>query len=284
MNDLSMPFGGVLGASAKPLTRQYDALFRKYGHGIPVPFLRALAKKESSFNPKEVKGSYWGLLQVGWRPSASAKAEGKDDSVVGGYNSREGTHYTREDLLTPSVNIAVATDLIRRIVQSYERNHPNVPNMQEDWSNPEFVRLVVAGWNSGYSEGGGVGKVADYLEANGIPVTHANVFANAEAARATKHLQNPKKEKWQRQVVDLFYDQPDALEPWQRVLALFAPLPFVFPWDVSRSGLGASSRASTGGTLGATGIAKSPGMGALLGGTAALGLTAIVGWIAGRGR
>ena len=65
----------------------------------------------------------------------------------------------------------------------------------------------MAGWNSGYSEAGGVGRVADFLESRGVPVTHANVFKYSGAAGATKHLRNPTKERWQRTVVDLFYKE-----------------------------------------------------------------------------
>lgn len=177
------------------LTRQFDPLFRRHGAGLPVNFLRALAKKESGLNPTLTGGSYWGILQVGY------------NNVLPGFNARKGTSYTKNDLLDPDKNIRVATDLLGRIVASYKRNHSNVANMQPNWSNPEFVKLLLAGWNSGYSEAGGVGRVASYLEKRGIPVTHDNVFKHARAAGATKHLSNTSKQRWQAQVADLFYQE-----------------------------------------------------------------------------
>ncbi len=82
--------------------------------------------------------------------------------------------------------------------------------MQTDFGNPEFVKLLLAGHNSGYSEAGGVGRVASYLEQRGIPVTHDNVFKYASAAGATVHLQNTAKQRWQREVAALYFAQPDA--------------------------------------------------------------------------
>jgi hypothetical protein len=164
-----------------------------------VPLLRALAKKESDMNPQSADGSYWGILQVGI------------PNVLPSYNARKGANYSAQDLLNPDVNVKIAADLLNRIAIAYSK-HPD-PNMKPNWSNPEFVKLLLAGWNSGYSESGGVGKVVSYLEAKGLPVTHDNVFANAAAAGATVHLQNPAKQSWQRGVTDLYFRQPDALAP-----------------------------------------------------------------------
>jgi len=179
-----------------PLTSKWDPTFRAHAGRVPVPFLRALAKRESDFNPNETGASYRGLLQVGI------------NNVLPSYNQRRGTAYTANDLLNPDVNVKIAADLINRIAVAFDK-HPS-PNMKIDWTNPEFVKLVLAGWNSGYSEAGGVGKVASYLEARGIPVTHDNVFAHAGAAGATVHLQNLAKQRWQRGVADLYFAQPDA--------------------------------------------------------------------------
>src|SRR5690242_9375986 len=40
--------------------RSYDALFAEYGNGIPVPYLRALAWRESGMSPRETRGPAWG--------------------------------------------------------------------------------------------------------------------------------------------------------------------------------------------------------------------------------
>lgn len=181
------------------LPRTYDSLFAQYGAGLPVNFLRALAKRESNLNPSSVTGSYIGLLQVGHR------------EVLPGYNQRHGTSYTASDLYTPAINVKVGADHIRNVVNLLSKNHPRT--LRENWSNPEYAKLVVAAWNSGHSEAGGVGRVATYLEQHGLPVTHDNVFKYAAAAGATKHLQNSTKYNWQRSVSDLFYAEggPDTL-------------------------------------------------------------------------
>ena len=176
------------------LSRKYDSLFQQYGHGLPVNFLRALSKKESDLNPNETQGPAWGLMQV-------------VEVVRDGYNKRYGTSYLRSDLLNPRINVNIASELLKRIGDNYHRFHPHTPNMQRDFSNPEYVKLLLAGWNSGYSEAGGVGKVAKFLENSGIPVTHDNVFAFAGAAGAALTLQNSAKQRWQRDVADLFYKE-----------------------------------------------------------------------------
>lgn len=180
------------------LSTQYDPLFRRYQGRLPVAFLRALAQRESGMNPSSVMpgtpNAARGLLQV-------------VGVVRQGYNEKHGTDYTPDDLLDPAVNVRLATDLLNRIVGYYQAY--DAPNLKENWANPEFVKLVVAGWNAGYSKGGGVQKVVAYLQSKGVPVTHDAVFAHAGAAGAVKYLQDPKRRAWQRSVADLFQAQPD---------------------------------------------------------------------------
>lgn len=196
------PMPADLRAAPKPVSRKYDEIFRKYGHGLPVPYLRALAKRESNLNAREQVDPAWGLLQV-------------IPIVLSEYNKAKGTSYSRADLLDPAINTKIATDLIRRIIRQYKKNHPNTPNMLENWANPEFVKLVTAGWNSGYSEVAGVGFAARCLERKGIEVTHDNVLKYARECGATRHLykQPSITLSWQRSVAALFYAQPDALRP-----------------------------------------------------------------------
>lgn len=192
----------------RPLPKQWDSLFRKHQGKLPVPFLRALTKRESNFNPNDFHGPAWGLMQV-------------VEVLRNSWNSRKPSQsITRSQLLDPTINVKVATDLLNRIITAYGK-HPS-PNMKMDWGNPEFVKLLVAGWNSGYSEGGGVGKVARYLESRNIPVTHDNVFAYAGKAGATRHLQTSGRQNWQRSVADLYFHQPDAPAPGESMPGNFA--------------------------------------------------------------
>jgi len=203
-----------LGKPTDKISRKYDDLFAKHAGLLPVPFLRALAKSESNMNPAENKGSFWGILQVGWR--------GKN-SVLKGYNTRHNTNYTKGNLFNPDINIMIASDLINRIAKAYaklyEENPKMMRNMFPDFKNKEFVKLLLAGWNSGYSKAGGVQRVARYLAKNGIPVTHDAVFANAAKAGATKFLRASVpgkagehariKQRWQRGVAAKYFRMSD---------------------------------------------------------------------------
>ncbi|MBT8453015.1 MAG: transglycosylase SLT domain-containing protein [Deltaproteobacteria bacterium] len=191
------------------LTTKFDPLFARYAGRLPVPYLRALAKRESNLNPQSGGGSYWGILQVGYK------------NVLPSYNKRRGTNYSPNDLFDAEINVKIATDLLNRIVVAFGK-HPS-PNLQADWSNPEWVKLLTAGWNSGYSEAGGLGRVASWLEARGIPVTHDSVFKYAASAGATKYLQREqydKKRRWQASVAELYFAQPDAAKGYSGLLAL----------------------------------------------------------------
>ncbi len=174
----------------------FDDLFDKYRGSIPKAYLRALAYQESRMNPTAYNGSGGGrgLLQI----TGIARQD---------FNQRHGTAYTVADLMTPEVSIRIGADLLNRIASSYAK-HPS-PNMRGDWTNPEFVKLVTMGWNAGYSEGGGVGKVAGYLERAGKPVTHDNVYKYAQAAGGVAKLANATALAWQRDVLSLFQRQPD---------------------------------------------------------------------------
>ncbi len=176
------------------LTRRYDSIFRRHAGRVPVNYLRALAKRESNLNPGDQKDPAWGLMQV-------------VPHVLDSYNKRHGTRFSRQDLLNPDINVRIAADLLNRIATSYQKYAAQAPNLRENWSNPAFAELVTAGWNSGYSDKAGVGRVARYLIERGIPVTHDAVFAHSLAAGATRHLRNETKRGWQKSVARLFYEE-----------------------------------------------------------------------------
>jgi soluble lytic murein transglycosylase-like protein len=184
---VSEPRAGVV-----TLSRKFDSLFREHGRGLPVAYLRALAKRESNMNPRSADGPAWGLLQV-------------TEIVRRDFNERHRTRYARADLLDPRINVFIASDLLQRIIASYERNHPYTPNLREDWSNRRFVELLTFGWNAGYSERGGVGRVAHFLELQGrhAETTIDTIHAGARDAGASRHLSNPRKVSWCKGVAAL---------------------------------------------------------------------------------
>ncbi|MCE9575699.1 MAG: lytic transglycosylase domain-containing protein [Deltaproteobacteria bacterium] len=189
---LAQPKGGPPPAAApartppiagptQPITREFDPIFAANGHGVPVAYLRALAAHESDMHAGISDGPAIGLLQV-------------VDAVRTDHNVRYGTQLTRADLLVPATNVDVATSALRRIIDSYQRNHPAIANLREDWTNLRFVELVTLGWNAGWSERAGLGRVARYLERNGRPaITVEAIVANARAAGVSPHLSDRRK-------------------------------------------------------------------------------------------
>lgn len=168
------------------LTRAFDDLFRRHGQGIPVAYLRALAHAESGLNPRDRLG----LINV--VPIA-----------VADFNRRHPMSLVRPDQMTdPDVNVRVAVDILRTIIASYKANHPGVAALREDWRNPTFVELLTFGWNAGYSELGGVGRVVRWLRRYqpGWPISLDAVADAAHLAGAAAHLSNPRKRAYSRGV------------------------------------------------------------------------------------
>jgi hypothetical protein len=204
--DDAIAAGNAAGTSARPtppappsrektggLTRRFDVLFARHGRGIPVAYLRALAQAESGMNPHDRLG----LINV--VPKALA-----------GYNERHPeARISPDEMRDPAKNITVAADHLRVVIDSYRRNHPDVPNLVENWQNPHYVRLVTAGWNAGHSERAGVGRVVRFLKAQPAAsrpteITIDTVFEAAGRAQATKHLSNPRKLAYAKGVVAAF--------------------------------------------------------------------------------
>lgn len=185
------------------LPRRFDAIFDRYRGSIPIEYLRALVARESSFNPLARTGSAMGLMQI-------------VPVVREDYNKRHGTPYQPEHLYDPTINVAIGCDLLRRIGASYRTHHPRITTLQPDWNNPRYVELLTFGWNAGYSEAGGVGRVARYLEGLGATdITIDQVAAHAKVAGASKHLSNPAKVAWCKSVVALYRRERQLAQPAQ---------------------------------------------------------------------
>lgn len=178
-------------ADARPaeraLTRDFDPLFREYGQGIPVSYLRALGNAESGLNPRDRLG----LINV--VPIA-----------VRDYNRRHpGANLTPAQMTDPPVNVRVAADTLREIIASYRQHHPDVLELAEDWARTPFLELLTFGWNAGYSEKRGVGRVVRFLRAThpGAPITLDAVADAAHAAGAAATLSNSRKRSYCKGVV-----------------------------------------------------------------------------------
>lgn len=212
----SLAFEGrtLIVSGTDKISRKYDTVFSLYADRLPLPFIRALAYSESRLNPNESKGGFWGILQVGW----------KKKSVLPGYNKRFGTSYTKEDLFDPAINAKVALELVNRIVRNYsevsKENPRYMRNFRTDFNNPEFVKLLLAGWNSGYSRSAGVQYMGRWLAKRNLPVTHDNIFKYAQQAGASRWLRETspdahtammgkRKKKWQAGVQKRFFAMSD---------------------------------------------------------------------------
>lgn len=186
------------------LTRRFDDLFKLHGRGVPVAYLRALAHAESGMNPDDRLG----LINV--VPIALAD-----------YNQRHpSAPFTPEDMRDPAKNVQVAADILRTMIDSLRRHHPDVPNLVEDWSNRRFVELASFSWNAGHSELHGVGRVVRFLKTPPIVVRPADitidsVFDAAWSARASAHLSNPRKRDYSKGVAASYFREVerDAREP-----------------------------------------------------------------------
>jgi hypothetical protein len=187
--------------------RTYDDVFAGSGRGLPVPYLRALALHESDMRPRLADGPAWGLMQV-------------IEVVREDFNRRERKNFTRSDLLDPAVNVTIAASSLALIAKSYATNHPSSPNLQTNWRNPQFVALLTFGWNAGWSERGGVGRVASFLEQRGMDVTINSVFDAAKASGASPHLSNPMKLAFAKQVTRQYFAE---LADEERVIEIEDP-------------------------------------------------------------
>ncbi len=197
------------------MTRKFDRIFIEEGKGLPLPFLRALAYSESRNNPKQASGPAWGLLQVGINENAG--------DVLKSYNKRHGTDYTRRDVLDPRINVRIAGELLRTIVRMFKAE-----GLEPNWDNGNFIGLVTAAWNAGYSRKGGMVRVIRYLKKEKIPITLSAAYANAKRSGAgkgfIKRMAQPKRQKWHRAVVRRTFAEQGILPALQTKEKTWLPL------------------------------------------------------------
>lgn len=189
--------GGEIGpAPSRPaggLPRRYDALFREHGPpGIPVEFWRAVAWHESRMQPTLINPSSRaaGMMQI-------------VSAALQDFETTTGENVLPPQLLEPETSVRIAALTFTRIRGAYGA----IP-LREDWSDPDWVELFVAGWNAGYSLRGGVGLVARELVRRGQPVTVDRVHeltGNGFGAPSTRFLAMPKRRRWWRRVTATYF-------------------------------------------------------------------------------
>lgn len=163
-------------------------IYREHGRGLPVAYLTALGRAESGGNAHDPRG----VLNI-------------TRVALDEYNRKHpAAQVAVVNLRDPATAVSVASWVLRQIIASYRAHHPETPNLREDWSNPQFVALLTAGWNAGHSETSGVGYVARWLAAHGLPVTIANVFGYAARAGAAATLRDPNKRRFAERVTKAF--------------------------------------------------------------------------------
>ena len=121
---------------------KFDTIFEKYRGNIPHAFLLVLAETTSNLNPNFSSKGSAGLFGI----SAAA---------LDAFNKAKGENNGVDALADPILSTRIATWILQKIVTYYAANYPTI--MAEDWSNQEYVSLVMHGYNAGYSEPKGLG-------------------------------------------------------------------------------------------------------------------------------
>lgn len=177
------------------ITTKYDSILSRYGekNGIPLPYLRALAKRESDMNPLSDMGPNGakGILQV-------------IPVVRNDYNERHGTDYQSQDLFNPEICTMIAVDLLGRILHAFSKH----PCLEPDWRSSRWVELFTFGWNAGYSEKAGVGFVVGKMEDRNTPcsqITIDTVSDYAGEVGASPYVARKDKVAWCKGVTSLYF-------------------------------------------------------------------------------
>lgn len=188
------------------LPTTYDLLIHKYRGAIPFDFIKILIKHESGFNPQSDMGLKRLKTTGKYGPGDAKGLMQVVQSVREDFNEKFMTAYTPQDLFDPEISIKLGCFTLNNIVKGYARNHPNT--LAPDWNDARWVELFLFGWNAGYSEKGGVGRVVSALEKADIPkdkITIDNVQASAERVGAAKYLYEIDKVKWCKGVARNFF-------------------------------------------------------------------------------
>jgi hypothetical protein len=129
------------------ISKELDGTFEANRGNIPLAFLRAFAwnnrrDKSKGFNPAQSSGGAAGLFGI-------------SSAALNSYNSVKGQNNPVNSLADANFNTKVAVYLLQKIVAYYAANYPKT--MIENWNNPDYVALIVHGYNVGHAEPKGLG-------------------------------------------------------------------------------------------------------------------------------
>ncbi len=190
-----------------PMASQWTELAAEYGarYKVPPRLILALIDRESGGNPNAVNraSGAGGLMQV-------------TKIALLDYNQRHNTKHTMANVLHPDLNVQIGAELLSRIADNYAANN----GLKIDWRSRPFVDLVVLGWNAGYSQKNGVGRVLVQLATEKRPRTAAEVVRRAEdMGGVVKHLKNQGRLAWTFSVTNRFLGARPGDKPkrnWKR--------------------------------------------------------------------
>lgn len=176
-------------ALQRTATSPFEPVFARHAGAVPLPYLRALAYKESGFRPDVVHPTSraTGLFQI-------------TTPALQSFNVRNGSALSLANLLNPELNTRVAASHLASVMNGYRRLRSLAP----DWSNRRWVELLTLGWNAGHNA---VIALATKMEASGMPPERITVDTVSELARATgrgKYVADPARVSWAKSVANLF--------------------------------------------------------------------------------
>jgi hypothetical protein len=176
-------------ALQRTTTSPFEAIFARYAGDIPLPYLRSLSYRESSFRPDLVhpKSHATGLFQI----TASA---------LKGFNDANKTALKLGQLTDPELNTRVGAFHLGNVIRVYRRYRSLAP----DWSSRRWIELLTLGWNAGHNA---IAGLASKMESSGMPPERITVDTVSELARATgrgKYVADPARVGWSKSVATLF--------------------------------------------------------------------------------
>jgi hypothetical protein len=176
-------------ALQRTATSPFEPVFARHAGAIPLPYLRALAYKESGFRPDIIHPTSraTGLFQI-------------TRTALESFNIKSGTAHSLAHLINPELNTRVAASHLASVINGYRRLRSLAP----DWSSRRWVELLTLGWNAGHNA---VIALVARMEASGMPPERITVDTVSELARATgrgKYVADPARVAWAKSVASVF--------------------------------------------------------------------------------